>query len=109
MPQDAPKTAQVTDFGRFGRSLGAKMEPCWHHNRININFLSANAKSLLVLEILLFFNIITFPGAKKKHQKSIKNHSKIEVKMGSPLDIDFFAFLSDFSGSGRFKTVPGLP
>ena len=55
------------------------MEACWHQNRIKINFLSEKAKSLLVLEILLFSNKIRFPGVKK----TIQNRSKIIPKLKS--------------------------
>ena len=93
------------------------MEACWHQNRIKINFLSEKAKSPLVLEILLFFNRITFPGTKKNDPKSIKNYSKIKVKMGRPLDMDFLTFYMFFSGprpsrhpqDGSPKTPRWLP
>ena len=41
-PQDASKT-------RFWKIVGAKMEACWHQNRIKINFLPEKAKRPLVL------------------------------------------------------------
>ena len=53
---------------------------------------SETAKSLPVLEILLFFNKIGGPGP----PKSIKNPSKNEVNMGRHLGIDFSRILVDF-------------
>ena len=53
--QDRQNDPQDTSKTRIWRILGAKMEACWHQNRIKSNFLSERAKSLLVLETLLFF------------------------------------------------------
>ena len=86
------------------------MEACWQQNRIKINFLSEKAKSPLALEILLFFQYNYVPWDQKNHPKSIKNHSKIEVKMGRPLDKDFFPLLHVFSGPRRSRhTQNGSP
>ena len=80
------------------------MEACWHQNRIKINFLSEKAKSLLVLEVLICFQQNYVPWDQKKNDpKSIKNHSKIEVKMGRPLDKDFFPLLHVFSSPRRSR------
>ena len=51
-----------------------------------------------------FFNRMTFPGP----TKSMKNQSKIEVKMRRPLNIDFSLFFEDFWVPRRCKTAPGF-
>ena len=97
-----------TFFHRFWKILGPKKEPYCIQNRSEINFLSENAKSLPVLEILLVFQQRYFPWAYKSNEKSIKNQWKIEVKMRRPLNINFSLFFEDFWVPRRCKTAPGF-
>ena len=77
------------------------MEACWHQNRIKINFVSEKAKSLWYLNSC-YFLIKLLSWGQKNNPKSIKNHSEI-VKMGTPLDMDFFSLLHVFSGPRRSR------
>ena len=81
------------------------MEACWHQNRIEINFWSEKAKSPLVLEILIFFNRITFPGTKK----TIPNRSKIIPKLKSRWEGLLTRIFSPFYMFFRAQDGPDIP
>ena len=69
--------------------FGGKMETCWHQNltQIDTNFEER------IFEKTLFFlwqkNDFEGSGGRSWEQKSIKNRSKNEIKMGRPLGVDF--------------------
>ena len=94
---DASKTPQVANFGGF-------WEPKWSHVGTKINFLSENARSLPLLEIIFFYKVRS-PGA-----KNIKHRSKINSKLKSRWKgfwtSFFLSFLFAFSCPKRSKDRP---
>ena len=81
------------------------MEACWHQNRIKISFLPEKATSPLVLEILLFFNRIKFPGT----NKTIPNRSKIIPKLKSRWESLLTRICSPFYMIFRAQDGPDIP
>ena len=106
-PSRAAKTTKMTPKTRPRYDLGGFGEPRW--SRVGTKIVSKSIssqkrrKALWYWKSCYFFNKITFPGAKKNDPNFFKNHSKLEVYMGRPLDMDCCPFLYVFSGPRRSR------
>ena len=105
-PSRAAKTAKMTPKTPPRHDFQGFWQPKWRHvgTKIASKAISCQkGRKALWFWKSYYFSIELRSLGPKKNPKSIKNHSKIEVKMGRPLDKDFFALLHVFSNPRRSR------